>query len=201
MANNLIYVKRTSVSGRTPNTTGSYATNSQYIATGELALNLPDQKLFTSNGTTYFEIGSNVVNQNVTNNITVGNRSGSTITPSSINFDNTFSSVAGQNLKLNLYGGNFGLGVSSSQLDVSTSGDIAFWDAGTLMGTFSPSGLAVTGNISTTAIGTSGCTTPRSSIDTELGLITGSHNDYIQGKFALSGGGTVTWDGPGNLLS
>ncbi len=76
MANNNIYIKRTSVSGRVPNTTGSYATNSQYIAAGELALNFPDQKLFTSNGTTYFEIGSNVINQNVTNTITVG---GSTV--------------------------------------------------------------------------------------------------------------------------
>ena len=73
MANNLIYVKRTTVSGRTPNTTGSYATNTQYISTGELALNLSDNKLFSSNGTTYFEIGSNTTNQNVSNTLTVKN--------------------------------------------------------------------------------------------------------------------------------
>jgi hypothetical protein len=69
LANNIIYIKRTSVSGRTPNTTGSYSTNSQYIATGELALNLTDNKMFTSNGTSYFEIGANLINQNVTGNI------------------------------------------------------------------------------------------------------------------------------------
>jgi hypothetical protein len=71
LANNLIYVKRTTVSGRTPNTTGSYATNTQYISTGELALNLSDNKLFSSNGTTYFEIGSNTTDQNVSNTLTV----------------------------------------------------------------------------------------------------------------------------------
>ena len=70
MANNIFYVKRTTVTGRTPNTTASYATNSQYIATGELALNLTDFKMFTSNGTTYYEIGANLVNHNVTNNFT-----------------------------------------------------------------------------------------------------------------------------------
>jgi hypothetical protein len=61
------------VSGRTPNTTGSYATNSQYISTGELALNLTDNKLFSSNGVAYFEIGSNTTNQNVSNTLTVKN--------------------------------------------------------------------------------------------------------------------------------
>jgi hypothetical protein len=58
MANNKIRIKRTSVTGRTPNTTNSG--NSQYIDAGELALNLTDQKLFSSNGSAYFEVGSNV---------------------------------------------------------------------------------------------------------------------------------------------
>lgn len=49
MAANRIQLKRTSVSGRTPNTTN--AGNSQYIATGELALNLADGVLYTSDGT------------------------------------------------------------------------------------------------------------------------------------------------------
>ena len=40
MANNKLQIKRTTVSGRTPNTTNSG--NSQYISTGELALNLAD---------------------------------------------------------------------------------------------------------------------------------------------------------------
>jgi len=47
-----IYIKRTSVSGRTPNTTN--------LGTGELALNMPDGVMFSSNGSNVFEIGANV---------------------------------------------------------------------------------------------------------------------------------------------
>lgn len=71
MANNIIQVKRTSTSGRQPNTTGSYATNSQYIAAGEFALNMADGILYTSNGTTVITVGANIVNQSVTNNFNV----------------------------------------------------------------------------------------------------------------------------------
>lgn len=58
MANNKFQLKRTSVSGRTPNTTN--ASNTSYIDAGELAINLTDRKLFSSNGTVSFEVGSNV---------------------------------------------------------------------------------------------------------------------------------------------
>jgi hypothetical protein len=54
MANNKLQIKRTTVSGRTPNTTNSG--NSQYISTGELALNLADGKLYTSDGTTLIDL-------------------------------------------------------------------------------------------------------------------------------------------------
>lgn len=59
MANNIFQAKRTSVSGRTPNTTGSYATNSQYIAAGEFGLNMADGILYTSNGSAIIEVGAN----------------------------------------------------------------------------------------------------------------------------------------------
>ena len=59
MANNVLQVKRTSTAGRTPNTTGSYATNSQYIAAGELALNMTDKILYTSDGTNLITVGAN----------------------------------------------------------------------------------------------------------------------------------------------
>jgi len=52
----IIQVKRTDVAGRTPNTTN--VANDQYIYPGELALNLADQKLFSSNGTTLIEFGT-----------------------------------------------------------------------------------------------------------------------------------------------
>lgn len=72
MANNKIQVKRTSISGRTPNT--SDPANTQYISAGELALNMADGIMYTSNGSVVIEVGSNNTTQNVTtNNLTVGN--------------------------------------------------------------------------------------------------------------------------------
>ena len=69
MANNTIQVKRTSTSGRTPNTTNS--SNTQYISAGELALNMTDQIMYTSNGSTLIAIGANNLNVSVTGNLTV----------------------------------------------------------------------------------------------------------------------------------
>ena len=71
MANNIFQIKRTSTAGRTPNTTGSYITNSQYIAAGEFALNMADGILYTSNGSALITVGSNLVNQNITGTLTV----------------------------------------------------------------------------------------------------------------------------------
>lgn len=73
MANNVFQVKRTSVAGRTPNTTSFYATNSQYIAAGELALNMTDQILYTSDGTNLISVGANIANQRITNSLTLNN--------------------------------------------------------------------------------------------------------------------------------
>ena len=71
MANNVFQVKRTSTTGRTPNTTASYATNTQYIAAGEFALNMADGILYTSNGSVVITVGANLVNQNISNTLTV----------------------------------------------------------------------------------------------------------------------------------
>lgn len=60
---NKFQIKRTSVSGRTPNT--SDPVSSSYIDAGELAINLPDGKLFSSNGSALFEIGANLSNLTV----------------------------------------------------------------------------------------------------------------------------------------
>ena len=65
---NVIQIKRTSVSGRAPNTSNS--SNSSFIDTGELALNLTDKKMFSSNGS-LFEIGSNLSSLSVTGNTSV----------------------------------------------------------------------------------------------------------------------------------
>jgi hypothetical protein len=61
---NKFQVKRTSISGRTPNTTSSG--NTHFIDTGELALNLTDGKLFSSNGSASFEVGANLASLKVT---------------------------------------------------------------------------------------------------------------------------------------
>ena len=64
MSDILIQVKRTDVSGRTPNTTNS--ANLQYIEAGELALNMADKRLFSSNGSVLIEVGANLTSLNVT---------------------------------------------------------------------------------------------------------------------------------------
>ena len=68
-AANKIQIKRTAVSGRTPNTTTS--ANGSFIDTGELALNLTDGKMFSSNGSVFFEVGANLSNLNVTSNASI----------------------------------------------------------------------------------------------------------------------------------
>lgn len=65
---NKFQVKRTTITGRTPNTTSSG--NGSFIDAGELALNLTDGKMFSSNGSVYFEVGANLQNLSVTANIT-----------------------------------------------------------------------------------------------------------------------------------
>jgi hypothetical protein len=49
MANTKFQLRRSTVPGKVPNTT--------HILTGELALNIPDKKLYSSNGTAIFEVG------------------------------------------------------------------------------------------------------------------------------------------------
>lgn len=63
--------KRTSVSGRTPNT--SDPANTSYIAAGEFAVNLTDERVYSSNGTIAFEVGANLTNLSVTTVFTLGN--------------------------------------------------------------------------------------------------------------------------------
>jgi len=65
MANNLIQIKRTSVSGRAANT-------NTLPNPGELALNMADGILYSTNGSFVFEIGANNTLVNVTNSISVG---------------------------------------------------------------------------------------------------------------------------------
>ena len=65
MANTHFQLRRTSVTGRTANST-------TLPNAGELALNMTDGILFSTNGSTYFAIGANLVNQSITNNWSLG---------------------------------------------------------------------------------------------------------------------------------
>jgi hypothetical protein len=71
MANNTFKIKRTSVTGRTPNT--SDPSNTQYIAAGELALNMVDSKLYSSNGTVLLDLTPAGSNLNVNSALTANN--------------------------------------------------------------------------------------------------------------------------------
>jgi len=63
MANTTFRLKRSSVAGKQPNTSS--------LSIGELAINLTDQKLYSSDGSTIFEPAGNVSNINVTGNATI----------------------------------------------------------------------------------------------------------------------------------
>lgn len=64
MANNLIQIKRTSISGR--------AANSVTLSNpAELALNMADGIMYSTNGSVVFEIGANTTNSNVSGNLTI----------------------------------------------------------------------------------------------------------------------------------
>ena len=75
MANTVFKLRRSSVSGKVPNTST--------LSIGELALNLTDQKLFSSDGSNIFELGSNLTTQFVYSFVSVGNSSVNTVINSS----------------------------------------------------------------------------------------------------------------------
>ena len=64
MANSVFQIKRTSVSGRAANST-------TLTRPGELALNMADGILYSTNGTSIFEVGANNTNSRITGNATI----------------------------------------------------------------------------------------------------------------------------------
>lgn len=65
MANTVFKLRRSSVAGKQPNTST--------LAIGELALNLTDRKLYSSDGTNVWETGANLTTLTVSTNTTVNN--------------------------------------------------------------------------------------------------------------------------------
>jgi hypothetical protein len=65
LANTVFKLRRSSVAGKVPNTTT--------LSIGELGLNLTDRKLFSSDGSAVFELGSNLTSLSVFSTLYVGN--------------------------------------------------------------------------------------------------------------------------------
>jgi hypothetical protein len=93
MANTRFQHKRSTTSGVVPTTSD--------IAAGELGLNLADRRIFTSNGSAVFELGSNLTSLAVSGNVTIGSTGDVVFTPGAGIFANGSVGTAGQVLHSN----------------------------------------------------------------------------------------------------
>ena len=118
MANNKFQMKRTTISGRTPNTTNS--SNTSFIDAGEFAVNLTDQKVYSSNGSVAFEIGANLASLNVGGNVTIGGNL--QVTGASISISGNNLSITDSMLYLNQ-------GVFATITNVSGNGSVVTFTA------------------------------------------------------------------------
>jgi len=100
-----ILLKRSAVSGQTPNTT--------HIAIGELALNLPDGILYGSNGTVIFEVGANTTSLSVGDGSATINSTGHAVT---------------EGLSINGYSFPAQVGTTNQVLAANSTGNIEFID-------------------------------------------------------------------------
>ena len=114
-----LQLKRTSVSGRSPNTS--------ILDTGELALNLADGILYSTNGTVVFEIGANTTSSS-TDNLTLRSRG-------SVNFNDSDNSnkvelraptTVSANIAFTLPGAD---GSNGQVITTDGSGNLSFADA------------------------------------------------------------------------
>jgi hypothetical protein len=156
MSNTKFQFKRTTVSGRLPNTTNS--SNSSYIDAGEFAVNLTDGKVVSSNGSATFEVGANLSSLNVTGNILLANNNtklqftaangSSNVYFIQQNDDNfvfyTTNTSGGTRAVFNIYANTLGTNSNgalrfNTSIDLATSGILA-------NGSFGSSGQVLTSN-------------------------------------------------------
>jgi len=120
---NKIQIKRTTTSGLLPNVSNS--SNTSYIAAGELAINLTDRKLLSSNGSATFEIGANLAS------MVVG--TGFTLTSGNANFDSGVLFVDGTNNRVGV--GNTTPGHALSVTGTTNLGGVVTATANVILGT------------------------------------------------------------------
>lgn len=119
-----IQLKRTTIAGRVPNTTN--ISNTTYIEDGELALNLADGKLFTSDGSSIIEFGTGTPVYDVDGNLLTL----SYAVPSSLasiqlslipNTGNTYDLGNTTNTWRNLYVGNSVIATNASFTNINAT--------------------------------------------------------------------------------
>ncbi len=114
-----------------------------------------------------------------------------------LGYSGGFSWIQGQGrnaLAINPRGGDVGVGTDAPRSRLSVAGGLAVGAAYATGAAAAAGTLLVEGNV---GIGT---TTPRSALDTGLGVMTGASNDYLKAQLTMTGGGTVSWGGPGGRL-
>ena len=108
MANTIFKLRRSSVAGKVPNTSS--------LSIGELAINLSDRKLYSSDGSQVFETGANLTNLNVSSN--------ATINVLSVTSNSTVNNVI-------ITGGIYANGEYGTTGQVlTTNGSVVYWAAG-----------------------------------------------------------------------
>lgn len=148
MANTIFKLRRSSVAGKLPNTST--------LSIGELAINLTDRKLFSSDGTNIFETGSNLTSLSVFSDITVGNSAVNT----------TINSTA-LSVKSIVANGSVG---SATQV-LSSNGSSIYW-ASPAAGSIAGSNTQIQFNDSGTANATAGFTFDKTSNTLSVGNTT-----------------------------
>jgi hypothetical protein len=114
-----------------------------------------------------------------------------------LGYSGGFSWIQGQGrnaLALNPRGGDVGVGTDAPRSRLSVAGGL------TVGAGYAASAAAAAGTLLVEGSVGIGTTTPRSALDTGLGVVTGASNDYEKAQFTMTGGGIVSWGGPGGRL-
>jgi len=156
MANTkILQVKRTTVSGRLPNT--SSTSNSSYIYPGEFAFNLADRKLYSQYASVPFEVGANLSSLVVTGNASITGTLtvvGNTIYTGNVVYINTTNLTVGDNI-ITLNSDVTGSPTESAGIEINrgTSANVSFlWDEANTRWTIGSQNLFVGGSINAVSI-------------------------------------------------